>query len=449
MQIQDAKNVHMVGIKGVGMTALALILHQMGKKVQGSDVADIYKTDSVLKNNKINILQGFSKENINDDIDLVITTAAHGGLANIEVETAKERSIHVLTHAQALGQTMKLFKIKISVCGSHGKTTVSAMAAYVFHELGVKFGYHVGTASFSGLESGGFTGFDYFVTEADEYMASPGIDDTPRFMYQDPDIIIATNIDYDHPDVYRNLDHVKDAFKDFIEKLTHNNGTLIYYKNDVLLKEIVQNLTLQMNSAYDLQSVNDLILNIPGKHNLLNAASVMQLFQTLGFDRNKVHNLLTTFSGSSRRSEKIYESFGLILYDDYAHHPLEIAVTIDAFRRQYPTRRLIVIFQPHTYSRTNTFKAGFIQALAKADLALVTEIFSSKRENAADFTIDSQSLVAEARVKGYNNIFYCPINELKDKLTTLIKSGDVIITMGAGSIYQAHSDIIEVIKLKS
>ncbi|OGK20318.1 hypothetical protein A3C23_02820 [Candidatus Roizmanbacteria bacterium RIFCSPHIGHO2_02_FULL_37_13b] len=442
MDIQKTQNIYMVGIKGVGMTALALILKKMNKNVWGSDLGDEYKTDEVLKKNNISISLGFKEQNINDDIDLVITTAAHGGLSNIEVQKAMERNIVVMTHAQALGQVMNLFKVKISVCGSHGKTTVSAMIAFVFAKLGKKFGYHVGVSSFSGFDAGGFSGFDYFVSEADEYVASPGIDNTPRFMYQNPDIIICTNIDFDHPDVYKSLDEVNDAFTNFLEKLTTKTCKLIYYKNDVLLQKIAGQLLIPEIHTYDLDDAQNLSLNISGKHNRLNAAAVLALFRSMGEDESQVKKAITEFRGSSRRFEKIYENFGSILYDDYAHHPMEIVATIEAARAQYPTRRLLVIFQPHTYSRTQTFKSGFINALAKADISIVTEIYSSKREAAKNFSISSPQLVEEARNQGFKNISFCPIDDLSIKLKTILKRGDVIVTMGAGSIYQAHSDII-------
>ena len=446
MTIQEVHNIYMVGIKGVGMTALALILNKMGKNVWGSDVVEEFKTDAVLKRNGITILPGFTEQNISENIDLVITTAAHGGLSNPEVLAAQRKGISIMTHAEALGIVMNLFKLKISVCGSHGKTTVSAMIAFVFEKLKIKAGYHVGAASFSGYDAGGFSGYDYFVTEADEYLASPGINDTPRFMFQNPDIIICTNIDFDHPDVYKNLDAVEDAFVGFLQKLMTKNGTLIYYKNDVLLHKIAHQLSLQKIHAYDLIDAQNISLSIPGNHNQLNAAAAQTLFQILGFDEDQTKKALAEFKGSSRRFEKIYENFGFVLYDDYAHHPAEIVATIAAVRIRYPSRRLVVIFQPHTFSRTERLKEGFIKALAKADSAVIVDIFPSKRENVADYTITSQSLVKEAQNQGIKNITYYPVTSLNPELSTLLKPGDIIITMGAGSIYELHSDIIEMLK---
>lgn len=446
MELQKAQNIFMTGIKGVGMTALALILQKMGKNVWGSDVFEKFKTDEVLKRNGIKAVLGFNEQNISNNIDLVITTAAHGGLGNPEVIAARDRGIKVLTHAEALGSVMNLFKTKIAVCGSHGKTTVSALAAFVFLKLGEKIGYHVGAATFSGYDGGGFTGFDYFITEADEYVSSPGIDKTPRFLYQNPNIVISTNIDFDHPDVYANIDEVEDVFERFLQKLTEKDGVLIYYKNDALLEKIARELPFKKAIGYDWADTVDLTLSIPGRHNLINAAAVLALFKNLGRDEKKIRNILSDFRGSSRRFEKIYEDFAFVLYDDYAHHPVEIVATIEAFKAQFPSRRLIVIFQPHTFSRTEKLKQGFIQALAKADVSLVVDIFPSKRENPDDYTITSYSLVFDAQQQSLKNIIYCPIRNLENTLSTVLKTGDVIVTMGAGSIYRSHSDIISLIK---
>lgn len=446
MNLKEARHIYMVGIKGVGMTALALILQKMGKRVWGSDVDTEFQTDAVLKKHQMDIKSGFSSQNISEDIDIVITTAAHGGLTNPEVVEAKSRNITVLTHAEALGQLMDQFTHKIAVCGTHGKTTTSAMIAFIFTKMELSSGYHVGAATFSGLDSGDFTGLDYFVTEADEYVASPGADNTPRFMYLNPDMVVCTSIEYDHPDVYESVEKMEQAYKDFFKKLEGKKGKLIYNKQDEKLCQIVSQFSGIELHPYSQTDFPDLKLQIAGIHNRLNAIAALTVIKLLGLDPTKASEILGQFSNPSRRLQKIFEKNGTYLYDDYAHHPTAIRATIQALRESYPDKRIIVIFQPHTFSRTEALKEGFILSLRGANCAILTDIFSSARENSAAFTITSEKIVDQAKTQGITSIEYTPLSEIATKLQQIVTSGDIVVTMGAGSIYMLHSGIIDVIK---
>lgn len=445
MNLQKAQNIYLVGIKGVGMTALAIILKKMGKTISGSDSTEIFITDSVLADNGIKYNAGFDATHIIDGIDLIITTGAHEGLQNIEVLTGKKMGISVMTHAEALGRVMDQFTTKIAVCGTHGKTTTSAMISFVFQKLGLKFGYHVGTPIFSGLPGGGFTGYDYFVTEADEYVASPGIDNTPRFMYLNPDIVICTGIEYDHPDVYKTPESMEQAYRNFFKKLDNRKGTLIYCSDDQKLTAIVKQFTNLTTIPYSLSTPNDTILLVAGNHNKQNAAAVLTVCEYLKFDIIEVKKALSNFTGSARRLEKKYEANGTLLYDDYAHHPTEIKATIQALKEMYPNKRIILLFQPHTYSRTEALQHEFITALSSANTTLLTDIFASAREKNSDFTITSQKLVEEAQNKGIKTIEYCAFDHITQTLASIAARGDIVVTMGAGSIYKLHSGIIEVL----
>lgn len=289
------------------MTALAILLKEQGKNVWGSDVAEIFPTDIVLTKNAIKILEDFDPSHITADIDLVITTGAHGGLNNIEVLAAHERNIPVLTLAQAVGQLMKDFKTKISICGSHGKTTTSAMTGFLFHRLGLKSSHLVGTPTFSGLNGGHFGGTDYLVVEADEYVASRGVDNTPRFMYQSPDIIVCTNIEYDHPDVFETQQVMEEAYVQFFKKLDPEKGILIYCEEDARLKALVERVTIIHKYSYSIRDFGNLELSVPGLHNKLNASAVLRLAETLQLDVVSVKKMLSSFTGSSRRFEKVFE----------------------------------------------------------------------------------------------------------------------------------------------
>lgn len=470
--MKNTKKIYMVGIKGAGMASLAIIYKKMGNKVLGSDVQEIFSTDEILRKNGIEILRGFAAKNISDDIDFVVTTGAHDGLSNIEVMEAKAKSIPVFTHAQALGLLMEEFKIKISVCGTHGKTTTTALAAFVFKELGLKIGYLVGAAKFSGFWGGGYQGNDFFIAEADEYLASPGIDNTPRFLYQNPDYILATNVDFDHPDAFKNLDEVKSAFSSFFEKLKKKrNSFLIYNADDKALDDLVKKKQynaysygfsekaqlragkieikkgrMYFNAFFRDRNLGKFSLSVAGEHNVKNACAVILLSILLDIDLEMIRKLLPQFRGVSRRFELIFKHKDTLLYDDYAHHPVELKETLKASAMLFPNKRIILIFQPHTYSRTVVLLNDFIDSLALADKTLVVDIFSSAREKNESYDISSENLSSIARHKGYNNISYVPRESLVKVLSSTIKSGDLILTAGAGDIYTLHNDIIRVIK---
>lgn len=445
MNIKKVQNIYMVGIKGVGMTALSLILQKMGKNVWGSDEKNEYQTDPILHARKIQILEGFKEQNIKDNIDLLITTAAHGGLNNIEALEAKKRGIPVITHAEALGAIMNEFDKKIAVCGTHGKTTTTALIAYLFEKMKLKAGYHVGAPEFSGFAGGNCNGSDYFVTEADEYLSSPGIDNTPRFMYLDPDIVVCTSIEYDHPDVYETAEKMEDAYRLFFSRLDKKKGTLIYKKNDSRLCEIAATFPNLKTIAFSEEDFASVQLSVSGSHNRLNAVAALCVIRELGLDIDSAKQYISNFTAPKRRFEKIFERNGIMLYDDYAHHPTAIEATIQTCRQLYPDKKIVVIFQPHTYSRTQALQNDFIHALSKADTVLLTDIFSSARENLHDYQITSQILAENALKIGKTSIEYTPIHEVTTRLGELIDRELVIVTMGAGSIYMLHSDIITLI----
>lgn len=462
----------MVGIKGVGMTSLALIYKKMGNTVWGCDVEEIFTTDEVLKKNGIRVLNGFHAWNISSDIDMVVTTGAHKGLMNPEIIEAKKRAIPVSTHAEALGTLMESFKTKISVCGTHGKTTTSALLSFIFKKLDLKIGYLVGVSNFSGFPGGGYTGRDFFIAEADEYLASPGVDNTPRFLYQNPNYIICTNVDFDHPDAFKNLNEVKNSFSAFFKKISgKKNSALIYCRDDdnltsILKKESFQGYSYGFSKKADLQ-IYDIkikenrtyfkikfkkeklgIFNLAqgGKHNVLNASAAILLLRLLKFDLKKVGKLISEFTGALRRFELIFKYLDTYLFDDYAHHPTELVQTLLGARLLYPGKRIILIFQPHTYSRTKVLADEFITSICEADKAFLLDIFTSAREKKSSENITSEEIVQNAQKKGYKNIIYASSGDLADFLAREIRAGDLILTAGAGDIYRRHNDIIRLIK---
>lgn len=437
------KNIYLVGIKGVGMAALAVYLKEQGHTVWGSDVTAVFPTDSVLQENKIKVLTGFKAENITAEIDFVVTTGAHEGLDNIEVRTAKKKNIQVNTLSEFVGRQSEKFKTVIAVCGSHGKTTTSAMAAHVLNKLGLAVSHLVGTDRFSGHYGGHFGGYDYLVVEADEYMASPGLDDTPRFMYLSPDVIICTSVDYDHPDVYPSAADLTKAYTAFFKKLDSDKGALIYHFEDEKLNELVSSINIRNAIPY---SEPELTLMVPGKHNKLNASAVLTLGTFLDLNKEKATRALQSYSGASRRLQLIFEAANILLYDDYAHHPVEISASIEALRSVHPNKRLIVIFQSHTYSRTRKFLNEFVDSLSQADSVFIIDIFASAREK--EVTITAEDIVKAALSKGHPNFLAVSKPKIVEELEKTLQHNAVIVLMGAGDLYEHYDEIIAVIEKK-
>ncbi len=469
--INRVKNIFIVGIRGVAMANLALIFQKMGRKVSGSDVGEGFITDESLKKAAIRISNGFQGEDLPKDIDLVIYSAAHQGTDNPQVVEAGKRGIKLMSQAQVLNYLMLNCQNKIAVCGSHGKTTTSSLLAYSLIKLNEKPSYLVGAPRFNNYPGGDWQGKRYFVVEADEYGVSPPRDKTPKFHFLNPGFIIATNIDFDHPDVYDNIKEVENAFFEFFTKLIPYkdkkrlficaddenlmNGINRFPKNIYQTFGFREGADLQVTSFHNdqyysyfnlkYQGVNlgEFKISLFGGKNITNTAGVILLLINLNFHPKQIKAAIEDFSGAKRRFEKIFSLNNTYLFDDYAHHPHEIASTIKAARLRFGKSRLIFIFQPHTFSRTKALLDDFASSLSLADISFVLPIFPSAREKGADFSItsydiekkDGRSRIKAVKAKGDL------INLLKDSL----KAGDVIFTMGAGDVYKLKDDIIPLI----
>lgn len=489
MMLNSTKNIFIVGIKGVAMANLAFIMKKMGKNISGSDVENEFITDDLLRKNNISYLIGFAPEDLPEKTDLVVYAASHSGTENPQIVEAKKRNIPLITQPELINEIISSFKNKIAVCGTHGKTTTSSLLVYMLIKLGQIPSYLVGTPQFGKYWGGDFQKGDYFVVEADEYGVNPPLDKRPKFHFLNPDYIICTNIDFDHPDVYRDISSVKEAFKKFFTKNSHNAGTtlglslqnlqnhrLLFCYDDPNLREVVSQIDRKNILTYGFSPEADLVLydleNVENRHacflqsfsaefqgkklgqfslsifgekNILNAAGVVLLGLNLGFELEAIKAAVKDFPGAKRRFELIAHINHSYLFDDYAHHPAEIEATIQAVRVRFPNRRLIIIFQPHTFSRTQTFLSNFAQSLSRADLSVVLDIFPSAREKKETTSFTSKELEKKAREQGKDNVVYAGENSLMLFLEKNLKRGDVIFTMGAGDVYKRKNDIIDVI----
>ncbi len=467
MEAKDIQRIHFVGIAGVAMTALAVYAKERGIAVTGSDVNGIFPTHAMLKNAGITVQEGFSSGHISKTANLVVFTGAHQGKDNVEVQTACKLQIPVMSHGEALGFFMKGAE-QISVAGSHGKTTTSAMIATILHVAGRDPSYAIGCGDIRGIGASGHYGTgNMFVAEADEYSTDPHHDPKPRFLWQHPDILVVTNIDFDHPDAYASLADVKAAFVSLVAQqqgkqitilnaddpesaaITNAKHTLLYGFSPRANARITHVgygeeqtfFTLSMDGT----DVGEFVLHVPGRHNVLNAVAAAVGALSAGVSWEEIKKGLAAFQGTKRRFEKIGEANGMVVYDDYAHHPKEIQASLEAARDWFPERKIITVFQPHTYSRTKALLEDFAKSFQNSDVVLLTDIFASAREQDT-LGITTATLVEKA-AQYHRNIQYTKgKKETLTYLQNIASSGDVIIIMGAGDIYEWGPDIVRAIK---
>ncbi|MFH0863638.1 MAG: UDP-N-acetylmuramate--L-alanine ligase [Candidatus Gottesmanbacteria bacterium] len=456
------KYIHFIGIKGVAMTALAIVAKEQGSKVTGSDIDEDFPTKEILEKYKIKSSLGFSRENIKGKPDLVIVTGAHQGMNNPEAQAAKNLGLKVLMHAQALSEFINGKKC-LAIAGNHGKTTTAAILAHILVKANLDPSFAIGCGQIKSLSSPGHAGRgDYFVVEADEYITDPNQDPTPRFLWLKPEIAIITNIDFDHPDVYKNIDHICQSYASFCEKIVPD-GLLIANIDNQCVRNILKQVNCKVitygfspSAEYQIQRVyaieghtwfhilsrkldiGQFSLAIPGKFNVANALAASVAANYIGISWDKIKEALSTYEGTMRRFEKIKELNGAIFYDDYAHHPDQIKNTLQAARSWYPDKKIICIFQPHTYSRTKALFSEFARSFSDADEVIITDIYSSAREK-PDPTVSSQLLSVEVGKYHPKVRYIAGIDKIANYLQTYLQTGNIIITMGAGDIYKLHN----------
>lgn len=472
MNILEYRSFYLVGIKGVALTALAQCLVDAGVQVQGSDVAEEFVTQPQLDRLGIKVDIGFDHP-IPSDVECVIYTAAHQSQDNQQVRQAQERGLVVVSHAEALAS---LFNQKqgVAVCGVGGKSTTSAMISWILSKTNRQPSFAVGVGDIIGLGKTGqwIDGDGVFVAEADEYVTDPaaaqrGEPITPRFSFLHPRVTVCTNLQFDHPDVYRDFEHTQQVFGDFFRQIKPD-GALIVNGQDAPLVALAQRVAAQSKlqlwtfgdetTSADFRLVEfqpaagltsatftwqdgayNLELQLPGRFNCLNALASLAVTTHVGVPIPEAVAALASFRSTTRRCEWKGDQHGVLRYDDYAHHPAEVAQMIQAFREWYPTQRLVVAFQSHTFSRTKALFNEFVAALTAADEVAMIDIFPSARE-AADSSVSSDKLcaaltAARPSLTAHN---YRQLPQLASYLKASLQPGDVLITMGAGDIYQVH-----------
>ncbi len=412
MKLKDYKNIHCIGIGGIGLSAIARYMKSAGAIVAGSDGSSSKITEDLQKEG-ITVYKGHDAKNIAEGVDLVIYTIAVTD-SNPEIREAKKRGITCITYPEALGMLTKEYTT-ISVCGAHGKTTTTAMVASMLKATGKNPTVIVGSL----LATNG-TNFvkgdsEYLVVESCEYKRS--------FLNLSPTHILVTNIDEDHLDYYKDIHDIEHAFQEFTDKLPEN-GSLITHSNVSLTTN-----AHKVNADVDAQE--DIDLSVLGIHNKENAKLALSLAKVLGLDEVKAREGLKAFTGTWRRLEYKGTQKGAIVYDDYGHHPTEIQATLQALREKYAEGKykLIVVFQPHLFSRTKLLLKEFSESFTLADTVCILPIYRAREVD--DGTISSHDLVEITQ----GAICMENFEEVKQYLDKHAHSGSVVLTIGAGDVY--------------
>ena len=463
--------IYFVGIKGTGMTALAEIFRSRGAIVTGSDVDERFYTDVILTELGIPVFVGFKSENLPESTVLLVHSAAYAADSNPEILEAAKRNIDILTYPEALG-ILSRESLAAAISGVHGKTTTTAIAGTLIKEFDFPASVLTGSAAanFNGRST--MVGGDkYFVAETCEYKRN--------FLNYSPDYLIITSIEADHLDYYRDFDDVLSAFVEYAGRLSEG-GRLIYCADDAGVKLAVTEIAklrsdlvhipygftaegdfrisshrqVSGRQLFKLEKFKDLELaiNVPGTHNVRNSAAAAALM-TMMLDDEKmsvdagagIASGLLKFRGTKRRSEIVGESGGILIMDDYGHHPAAIKTTIDGLRDFYPDRRIIVDFMSHTYSRTAALLDDFSRSFGSADLVLLHKIYASAREAAG--TVTGRDLY-DKTCENHSDVRY--FEEIMDAHSFLgeeLCQGDLFITMGAGDNwklgYRLYSELNE------
>lgn len=447
--VAEKKKIHFLGIKGAGMAALARILDARGIAVCGSDSEEVFFTDELLAQKNIPV-EPIGASQIHSGIDAVVYSTAYAE-SHPQLEAARGLGIPAISYPQAVGSLFNS-AYGIAVCGSHGKTTITAMIAHVCSTLGLDPTAIIGS-TFQKTHTNFFSGMSrYFILEADEYQ--------DKLSYYDPRVIVVSAIDYDHPDYFPSVSSYEDAFRTFL--LKQSCEQVIACNDDAGVRSVTASIAGKSIHTYGYSAGSEYqitrykpvpgggsefdiakhgtfygvcSLQIPGKHNALNACGAIACLDSLGIgDPLSLHAALSAFPGTTRRFERLGMSGSTIFIDDYAHHPTEIRATLEAAREVYDGKKIWCCFGSHTYTRTKVLLDDFAKSFELADKVLVLDIYSSAREGTP--TIHGEDLADAIQAHSRNAIYTGTIENTIAFLENTIHDIDILITMGAGDVWK-------------
>ena len=454
LNFNEPVHVHFIGIGGISMSGLAEILHEEDFTISGSDAHESDLTKN-LEAKGIQVFYGQRAANIIPGIDLCVYTAAIRE-DNPEFMEAKAKGIPMLTRAELLGQIMDNYERSIAVSGTHGKTTTTSMISTILLAAKADPTISVGgilQAIHGNLRVGNS---EVFITEACEY--------TNSFLNFRPKYSIILNIEAEHLDFFKDIDDIRHSFRKFAANTQPEGATIIngdipdyekiieglpqqiityglsntsdYYPENIQFNE---KACASFTAMYKGKKVMDVSLNVPGMHNVSNALAAIALALNLKLPESAIISGLDHFGGADRRFQYKGKVDGITVIDDYAHHPTEIRATLTA-AANYPHKRLVLVFQPHTYSRTKAFLDDFADVLSMADVVVLADIYAAREKNT--FGISSKDILDKLKAKGTEAYYFPSFEEIEKFLLENCISGDLLITMGAGNVVEIGENIL-------
>lgn len=457
---RKTKHIHFVGIGGIGMSGIAELLLSLGYRVSGSDLR---ATDITRRLEQLGgvVYEGHEAVWV-AGADVVVTSTAIPA-NNPEVVAAKDAHVPVIQRAEMLAELMRLKKYGIAVAGSHGKTSTTSMVAAVLAEAQLDPTVVVG-GKVHGLGSNAKLGEgEFLVAEADESDGS--------FLKLSPVIEVVTNIDLEHLDYYRDIEHIKEIFLEFIDRLPFYGVAVVCIDNDhvaqILPRIQKRILTYGLSEQADLQAIKissgngtsrftvrqggtelgEIRLNRPGRHLIYNSLAAVCVGLELEIDFPVIARALEKFQGVQRRLQVKGEADGVLVVDDYGHHPTEIKATLDAVREGWPDRRVVVAFQPHRYTRTQGLFAEFVTAFRRADVLVLTDIYAASEQPIEG--VSSEHLQEAIKQHGQRHTHFIPqLVQQPQALLPLVQPGDLLLTLGAGNIVRAGEQVLELLKAR-
>lgn len=452
--LSNIKKLHFIGIGGAGMSGIAKVMLALGFEVSGSDIS---KSETIYKLEQLGakVFVGHSSENVQDAQAIVISTAIPE--SNPEMREARERGLEVFHRADIVAYIMQQ-RQGIAVAGAHGKTTTTSMISMMLEKAGTDPTVLVG-GELAYLNGNAKLGHGpYLVAEADE---SDG-----TFLKLAPQIAVVTNIENDHMDFYETMDNILFTFKEFLHKLPIETGLAVLCFDNAYLRDIAKEIgctvisygieaeaeytarNIRINGAatlYDAyhkdERLGTVTLNVPGRHNVANSLSAVAIGRHLGLVFAQIVDGLEAFHGVKRRFQTKGRIKGVWVVDDYAHHPTEISTTLEAAKDMNP-KRLICVFQPHRYSRTKFLRKDFGGAFRVADQLVLTDIYPAGEQPIEGITGEIIKTEVE-RQTGQKPTYIPEKNKISRYLAEIVEPGDLVITMGAGDIYQTGEDLVE------
>ena len=454
---QKKYHIHFVGIGGIGMSGIAELLLNLGYKVSGSDLRRSDLTDRLQRLGGV-VYEGHSAEQI-AGADVVVVSSAID-TSNPEVSAAIKASLPVIPRAEMLAELMRL-KYSIAVAGAHGKTSTTSLVASVLAAGGLDPTVVIG-GKLKSIGSNAVLGQgDFIVAEADESDGS--------FLKYSPAIAVVTNIDREHLDFYKDLDDIKKVFLAFIDRIPFYGLAVLCLDNEAV-QDLIPHIrkrfvTYGMSPQADLQargidcqglascfeviyhghSLGSIKLSLPGEHNVYNAMASIAVGLELEIDFSKIKAVLEKAEGVQRRLEIKGEAKGITVVDDYGHHPTEIKTTLAALAHGWPNRRKVVVFQPHRFTRTRALFDEFARSFYQSDALLVLPIYAASEKPIQG--VDSRNLCQSIQAHGHKDVRFAEdLNAAVDILTTMTTSGDVVLTLGAGNVYQVGENLLQRLK---